>query len=522
MATRTRGGTGANRTLLMLQDDWSAGSRQDKPRDQIPGNAAWLLTDCFPDADYEDGNTSGFPLRSRNGWVRSFAAMSATSSSYAVSVAYAPFVDAGHEAVGIDEDGRLYSWTLQGGGSSGPDTEPIANAGAAIVPTGQMVFYRETLYLLAYGATGKTYDGSSIAAMSGSPPQASVGCVYKDHLVVANDATTRERIWFSDAGDATGWNTAADGQWLDASRRVTGLATFQNSILVFEDGLTERIRGDIIPGVINSDMVREPLFPIGCTQPTSIAVGADYVVFANHTGIFLTDGQTAYDLTEQCGMKNFYYDALNVGYGVTITGALFKGWYVFAARVGGGPGSTSILSGAIHVRKKQFVKFTNVIPSMITSSGVTTNYSWHRERLLMAEASAPRVTDLGAMLELVSSYTDVDGDGTVIAPEVQTRFYRGNGRQPQRWRSLYLTGGGDVPAGTTTIKYSTSPHIAPATTLTAVHDLGDARTRVNIGKQAEGMSFSVTPAFESGETSTTGFHLDMLEAEVTPLYGRRR
>ena len=139
----------------------------------------------------------------------------------------------------------------------------------------------------------------------------------------------------------------------------------------------------------------------------------------------------------------------------------------------------------------------------------------------MAEHFAPRVSDIGVMLDEVSAYTDVDGNGTVITPSVQTRFYE-FGAGPSRIRSLYLTGGGDVPAGSTDIRYSDTPHVEPATILTSAHTLGGARTRISFGKAAAGMSFAITPVLEAGTPSTTGFHLDSLEAEVSPLYGRRR
>jgi hypothetical protein len=135
----------------------------------------------------------------------------------------------------------------------------------------------------------------------------------------------------------------------------------------------------------------------------------------------------------------------------------------------------------------------------------------------MSEFNFPRVSDIGVMLDEVS-VTDTDGDGTTISEQIQTRFYQDKSLTPSRWRALYLTGGGDSPTGTT-VSYSTTSQDDPATALTTTHTLGDTRTRINIGKQANGMSFGITPSTTS---STTGFHLDSLEAEISPLYGRRR
>lgn len=517
MPTKVKQGTSANRTLVSLQKDWSAGSRQDKPRDQIPANAAWLLTDVVPDATLTTG--AGSPLRSRNGWVRTCTAMSSTASATAAAVGFGNFSGTNSGRIlGIDEDGRLYKWT-PGNAVAAPDSDGASTlVGTAVVPQQAPINYRASVYILARGSTGYTYDGTTLGAMSGSPPQAAFGCVFKDHLVVADDGTTDNRIWFASAGDPTDWNTAADGQWLDASSSVYGIATFQNMILVFQDGLTERLRGDVIPGVLNSDMVREPLFPQGTTSAKSVCVTKDGVIFANSDGIFMTDGLQVYDLTSLAGMGEYWKEIFRpASSNVSIAASLYKDWYVWSAA------TTPYFSGALNVKHNQFVLFTNLKASMMLTTP-TTAFTNSPPRLLMAEAANPNVTDIGVMLDAVSAYTDADGDGTVIAPQVETRYYQGNELNPTRWRTLYLTGGGDVPAGGTTIMYSDTPHVDPATVLTSTHTLAGtpSRSRVHMGKVSRGFSFTITPAFSSGTTSTTGFHLDALEAEVTPLYGRRR
>lgn len=525
MATKSLKGSGANRSLITLQADWSAGSRQDNPRDQIPGDAAWLLTDVFPDGNFTTG--SGFPLRSRNGWVRSCTAMSATTSGAAAAVGFAAFsTTAGGSTariLGVDEDGRLYKWTPGAAAATPGSDGSSTNVGTTFTgaPAGNPIFYRNYAYLLSQvNETGYRYDGTTLSAISGTPPKGKVGCVYKDHLVIANapDGTGEARVWFADAGDPTTWNTAADGQWLDCSGPVNAIATFQNMILAFQDGFTERIRGDIIPGVLNSDMVREPLFPQGCPSPRSVAVTSTGVIFANADGIHMTDGLQAYDLTKLAGMSDYWKETLKpASAGVNIVGAVYKDWYVFSVA------TTPYLSGALNLTHNQFVRFTNLKAAMMVSTP-TTSYMATPPRLFMAEAGYPNITDIGTMLDKVSAYTDVDGDGTVIAPSIDTRYYQAGDFNPKRWRSIYLTGGGDVPAAGTTIKYSNTPHVEPATTLTSTHTLSGSpnRSRVDLAKASRGFSFRITPSFSASTTSTTGFHLDAIEAEITPLYGRRR
>ncbi len=507
---------GSNRTLAMLQEDWSAGSRQDKPRDQIPGNAAWLLTDVFPDANYATG--TGFPLRSRNGWVRSCSAMSSTGSSEAMAVGFANFAGSITSAkiLGVDEDAALYVWT-PGATAASPGSDGASTlVGTGVVPTCNPIFYREKSYLLKTGVLGYVYDGATVASITGTAPFGGVGCVYKDHLVVANDGTNTARVWFSSASDATDWNTAGDGQWLDTSGRVNAISTFQNMMLVFHDGFTERIRGDVIPGVLNSDFVTEPLFPLGTPSSRSVTVMKEGVLFANTDGVFMTDGLQAYDMTERCGMSEYWKESLKpAGASIDIVADSYKDWYVFSVP------TSPYFSGAINIQHNQFVRFTNLEANMMVTTPAS-SYAYSPPRLFMAEVDSPTIVDIGVMLDKVSAYTNKDGDGTVIHPKVETRYYQGADLSPKRWRSLYLTGGGDVPVGGTSIVYSDTPHVVPATTLTSTHTLAGSRTRVNFGQVASGFAFTIQPAFSLSATSGTGFHLDSFEAEITPLYGRRR
>lgn len=511
-------GGGSNRTLAMLQADWSAGSRQDKPRDQIPGNAAWLLTDIFPDGNYATG--TGFPLRSRNGWVRSCSAMSVSTSSEAKAVGFANFAGSISSAkiMGVDEDGLLYSWT-PGSGTSAPGSDGAATSvGAAVIPTGNPIFYREKSYLLKTAATGYVYNGSGVTSVTGSMPQAGVGCVYKDHLVVANDGTNTSRVWFSSASDPDDWNTAVDGQWLDSSGPVNAIATFQNMILVFEDGFTERIRGDVIPGVLNSDFVREPLFPQGTPSPRSVCVTKEGVLFSNADGIFITDGLQVYDLTAKCGMGEYWRETLKpASANVNIVAYEYKDWYVFSVA------TSPYFAGALNLKTSAFVRFTNLEANMMVATPPTA-YAYSPPRLFMAEVGAPNIVDIGVMLDKVSLYTNVDGDGTLVAPKVETRYYQGSDLSPKRWRSIYLTGGGDVPSGSTSIFFSHTPYQEPQTPLTSTFVLASqpTRSRVSFGQVSRGFAFTIEPAFSSSDTSGTGFHLDALEAEISPQYGRRR
>lgn len=482
---------------IVLQDDFSKGSYQDLPRHQLPKGKAWMVTDMLPnlaDANY----TSTRPLTRRHGWVRSQSVMSATSSSYAAGVGFAPF-SAQSKILGFDEDGRLYTWTPGGGAAT--------NVGAALVPAHPPTYYRDMSIIFdVNGSTApKKYDGSTLGNLGGSPPAASVSTVFKDHLVCANSAANRNRVWFSSAGAPETWDTAASGQWLDASRNVLGLATVRNMILVFEEGQTERIRGDIIPGVVGSDIVVEPLLSIGCADPASIAVTVDYCIFANNQGIYLCDGIGAVNLAEQCGMLSYWrWKIPNYNAGWNIAGALFKDWYVFSVM-----DSTSlVIAGAIHVPTRTWVSLTNVAASQMVATpqgsyNIAGDYLWMSERL------APYVSDLSAIFSSVYGSATVDGNGTALTWSLETPYYKGKPGL-KRWKNVYLTYDAASTPAITVARIpdpTSSTYTQIGSTLVAT---GYQRKRVLGGKAVDGMGLKI-----SGNAAQTSIYA--IEADGWPL-----
>jgi hypothetical protein len=374
-------------------------------------------------------NYNDVPLALRNGWDRVGATMSTT---YAGAVAFAPFA-AGAQLVGIADTGAVFQV---------PHTSDDANTtrGTAQVPLQPPVFYRNVLYIPSDNGstTVKSYGGSSnAAAASGSPPAGMIAAVFKDHLVLARDATTPNRIWFSNGGDAGSWDTAADGQWLDASFPVTGLATIRNMMLVFAEQGVERIRGDIIPGVAGSDMVREPLPIPGCADPASIAVADDVCYYANASGVYMTDGITSVDLTEQCDYKQWWANTLS-GYdtGWNLAGGYFQGKYVVVAH----DSSTFKICSVFDVKKRAVYEFSNV-PATMFAMAPTGHAASYPGGLYMAERNAPRLARFSRVFGRISNIDGVnswqeDDNGTLRSPRVRTGYFSSPGNR--RIKKVYV------------------------------------------------------------------------------------
>jgi hypothetical protein len=489
---------------LLLQDDFSAGMKPDIPIMQLPKNAVRNMTDLLPMAGEA-------PLSARNGWDRVGGLM---PGSYAAAVSFAPFINGG-QLVGIDNTGAVFVV---------PHTSDAANTarGTAQVPLQSPVFYRNVLYIPSdNGSTSvKSYGGSSnVAAASGSPPAGMLAVTFKDHLVLARDGANPRRVWFSNGGDAGVWDTAADGQWLDTTHAITGLAVVRNMILAFAEEGCERIRGDIIPGVSGSDMVVEPIPIPGTADPGSIVVASDVCYYANATGIYMTDGIGSVDLTLQGDIKNWWNNLLS-GYDAawTLAAGMFSGKYIVVAH----DGSTFKLCLVCDVARRAFYQFTNVPATMFGS--VPEGYaSSTAGALFMAERDAPYLVKASTMFNRRSLADDViggdyaDGNGGDREVRLRTKYFLGDpGRK--RFKKLYATLGASAAV---TVDYHAylSPTIISGSEVTAGTISGafspttlPTRKKVSLNRAVEGVSLEL----HADMTTITTLNIYKLEAEILP------
>jgi hypothetical protein len=487
---------------VLLQDDFSLGMRSDDPREQLPKGAVFAMTDFLPKNDA--------PLQKRGGWNRPWNALAA--GTYVAGVTFAPF-SAGSKIIAFNDSGTLYTMAI---GSA-----TVTSVGAAVVPAHPPTFYRNKLYVcdITGAVVPKVYDGSTIAALTTSPPSAILSCAYKDHLVLARSTANTNRVWFSSGGDPTSWNTAASGQWLDTTYPIQGLAAMRNMILVFSEGYTERIRGDIIPGVSGSDMVKEPLFTVGCSDPGSIATTDDFTVFANSAGIYLTDGSGVADLTEQSGNKRLWQSLLS-GYAGswTIAGAVFRGIYHCSVM----DGSTFKCAFAVDIKRRVFYRFTNVAGIMMVSTPIGILDA--PPAFYMAERGSLFVADLTKMYTGAGSGTyKNDGNGTAVTPSIELPHYMG---RPgiKRWKNLYVKhlltdAATDNPLLTVSFQtdVASSSYTAMGTTLPEVTETTRRRIPMSAstlgGLRADGVSLKVAQTNASADTRINSLEADILTQE---------
>lgn len=483
-------------TPITLQADFSLGMKQDVPRHQLPKGSVYSLVDYIP-------GFGGAPAMKRGGWSRPFGTI---SGSYVAGVGFASF-SGGAQVLQFDQAGNLFTAPVS--------SSTVTSRGASRLPAHPPTYYRSQSFICdSTGAAAPySYDGTTLGALSGSPPSGSVSCAYKDHLVLAGSAALPSRIWFSSAGDPTSWDTTdPGGQWLDATNPVYGLASLRSMILVFSEGNIERITGDVIPGVAGSDFRRDPLFAVGCVDAASIAVSDDYVVFANADGVWMTDGSALADLTADGGIKELWQSYLT-GYATTwsIAGAIHRGRYIVSVM----NGSTFVCSFACEVKRRVWSQLTNVESAMVVAT--PTGIPNATPACYFADRSSLYVGNLETCFTPSATYKN-DGDGTAVLPSFETPFYLlapGRKRIRRVYLSTYLV---DSFADSPSLTVSYAVDLSTSTSYTAISDTIAAgaelqRVPLDVRETGEGIAFKVTQTNASARTDIHRFEMDVLASE---------
>ena len=477
---------------IVLQDRFDAGAKQDLPRDDLPAGALWYATDMLPNIDAK--------LRERGGYANSSSnlADSLSTASYVKGGIYAPFV-AADKNLAIDEDGWMYTFNSAGS---------VSSLSAVGIVKQNPVFHRDKVIIFAAGGASapKVYDGTTISALGGSPPTAIYSTVFTDRTVAGNTLAQPQRLYFSAAGNPASWDTT--NSYIDFTYPLTGLASLRTAILVFHDGYVSRTRGYTPPTVAGGSgdfAVDDPLWSVGCSDARSIAYWNDQVIFANGSGIHITDGTGQDDLTRRSGMKRYWQDTIMAGYtGKTgsIAGGVIKDHYIVAVI-----NATNTFQGGaiIDLRGPAWWPITNFdFTSMWSMQGAT-------DELYAGRRGAARVASLSSIF-IPAIGVKNDGDGDAVAGTVETRYYRGRPGS-KTWRRLFVTHflkdyATDNP--TVAISYIKTPEAGEAyTSLSSLSELS-AEDRV-----AAALRFSSDGvAFKLARSNAGDWRVSSLEADV--------
>lgn len=372
--------------------------------------------------------------------------------------------------------GGPYTITFAGALANSPqplitaDGSNLTNTGTGpAVTTQRPVFFHDNLFV-----GQMVFDGTHnpVSCASVFPNLSSAVGVYKSRLVASDGQT----VYFSDVLDHKSWDVYS---YVKASRPIKGIATLSGSILIFGSGSTERLRGTTPPTSTSSgDMVLEPAFSQGCTDPGSIVVYRDQAIFANETGVWMTDGAAApVNLVERGGLKEFWINLMTSIYPSagaattpgTIACGVFDKYLVVSVVTSAGSATTMLCD----LQTFRWMFFSNVPALMFAESQQAD------AQLFFAPYGLSYVGELSnCFVGAGSGSVFSDPNDVTIAPVLELPFYRpGSGKS--RFRDFFLgvnidnSGGG---TGKLLFDYVTLPDSSSYTNLT-----DDSGTPLEIG-----------------------------------------
>jgi hypothetical protein len=485
-----------------LQTEFT-GFVSDFPPNSLPAGALLDLADWLP-------VRFGAPLRSRAGWAWASPTFSTTNVD---ALIWAPFA-AGSKTLAIDSGGTLRSYT------SGTQT----SIGATFAVAQNPAFHRTgatglvCISAKSGSTTPKSYDGTTLGTLSATAPTGIYNAVWKDRLLLANSTALPNRVWFGPIGDSAGvWDTT--NAWFDTQLPVTGIGVLPNTILLFHQGSTERLRGTTPPSsTTTGDMTQDVAFQVGCIDARTIVNYNDTLIWASGTGVYQSDGATLKNLTATGGIASFWRLLAN-GFVVgssTMATAICQDTLILSFT----SGTSFFYCLCYDLLRGTWYRMSNVgfraFARIVDSSAPDTTH--------VASSATGRVMDVNQMF---TAFTSADNDNTAIQPSLLTGFYRGftHVRRKwlpsmafQNWDTLYFTysaapAGG--PAPSYTVKYRTDVNIGQKTltpTLPATFNNRIERVRLRCGASSGQLQLAVTQTNGAGAAQFLA-----IESEYSPL-----
>ena len=406
------------------------GMTRDYSVDSLPDGFVWDMKDFIP-------QRRGTRMESRAAWQYYTTTLGSTLwGGY-----YARFA----------KGERMYWLATPGGGGHAliNHVDPVTGAVVIGVDSGLAsmvqngVMLRERVYFFDGSETvipiwvsfdGTTQTNGSVHA---SAPKASVGAVHKDRLVVGYGSD----IYFSpletDGGPLGTWDPISK---ISVSKQVTGLGTLGGKLLCFHASRISRVQGQIAPAnLVDSDMYVDTLTDqVGCTIPQTICAWNENLVFADERGVYLTDGASVRNLTEQGGIGDFWRDIYATRAAApSVSAGIYFDYLVVSVLAEGG--SYTLLCD---LNTRGWFRFTNLsiqamVPSEGTSEEIFAGLNIGRLIRLSNMFKGSTLVEIGVPPEIMID--QIDGNGVPVLPEMQTGWARLGEESPKQMRFVFVS-----------------------------------------------------------------------------------
>jgi hypothetical protein len=312
---------------------------------------------------------------------------------------------------------------------------PITNRGAgpATVKQNPVMLFDQVVWFDGAGAQTPTLvppTGAPTPIAAANCPKATLGSVWGEFLIAANQPGHEDTIYFSPPDDVTQpWDP--NSFWRTAGV-VTGVAALRTVILVFHPASIERLRGTRPPaGTSLGDMVLEPLFQqVGTTEPRTICYWQENVLFADEHGVHITDGAVLRNLVQQGSISTYWRNLYN--HKQSLSATVFLDYYIVSViRTDG------IVDALVcDLNARQWFRFSNIAAVSMWASGGTVGM----ERIWGGMNGTHRLGRLSpCFFPMPGGALIQDANGVNVLPYLETAYYKLSAEGRKRIRFAYLS-----------------------------------------------------------------------------------
>jgi hypothetical protein len=518
-------------TWIAVAHDFRLGYQSDSPRDSLPSGVAHRMFDFVPSLDVS--------LDRRGGWEYASKDLNKVASCSAISgLAWAPFsLGTSPSApclIAVASNGEIFADAT--GDTTGGTY--IANSTFLGPMTHSPVFSVAggSEYMVLPAPRGETRDVGGITSngsggytlthpIGSGAPQACVAATFGEFLLLANGYISGvnypNRIWISGVGDATSW-TATGSDFFDIPGEIVAMIQIRAGLIVFGYTNTWLITGDTPPAGGNWD--REIIMHgNGCMDARTVAVHQEYVIYANNTGVYKTDGIAPVDLTLEGGIKNRWRSLVSdftPDEGWSASAGVYGNFYLIVIH---DPNGNFVTCQVCDLTREVWFEFTNFPAAMFAyrAAGPGTSTKSSSEELFFASLNEARVNAVSNCFTAASN-NPWDDDQNDIEPVLETPYWKPGGaskKQIKQGRFTYdlrmLDDRSDPYFG---FEYVTSPEDEAAyTPLTSTLPSTSAVSRrsAQIRQRALGLGLRITQHGRSTATRLEDMELDLSLLEAS-------
>lgn len=500
-------------SVQLVGRNFDRGYQSDRPRDQLGRGVAFRLRDWIPDLDA--------PLRKRGGWSFSSQDLSQQAPATSLySLGWTYFAGDPHLIL-VADNGNVYFDKFNNGVSgvyvgatplAGMTHQPVWNndGNLAVLVNGLGQAARSP-----YKYYAPTPGNYAVAALGGTPPQASVAESWEDYLLLANGyvggTQYRNRIWISAVGAPETWNTGTAFE--DMPAEVVRLVKMWNTILVWGYNDVWSISGDTPPPGGNWSQ-KTVFVGNGTMDGRTVVPFQSWAIWANTTGVYKSDGFTLTDLTERGGIKQRWQELVsgfNFTTGWSAAAGIYRNTYVITVYNAAGQ---FVTCQCFDIENESWYEFTNVPALMFAQrfSGPGTANEDGAEELFFAHRALPRGGKMSTCWTPSLAVAN-DGDGSPVLPQIEMPFYKLGGSGRKIYRRAYITYDLRSAGGTPYLSadYILSPEEAAAYVALGVQlpaTTQEARKRFTVGKRGIGLGLRLTQVGASADTRLADIELD--------------